>query len=185
MAEVLLFHHAQGLTTGVEDFADDLRRAGHVVHIPDLTTGIRSTASMMASPTPPRSALARSWNAGARRRRAHRTGLRRLGRDARAESGADPTRCPGALFFHACLPVEEFGSWSDDVAVQIHGMDADSFFVEEGDLDAARALVDSPPTPSCFCIRATSTCSPTEACRHSTSKPPPCSPNALGFLASR
>ena len=39
MAEVLLFHHAQGLTTGVEDFADDLRRAGHVVHIPDLYDG--------------------------------------------------------------------------------------------------------------------------------------------------
>jgi dienelactone hydrolase len=29
------------------------------------------------------------------------------------------------------------------VPVQIHGMDADEFFVEEGDIDAARALVES------------------------------------------
>jgi dienelactone hydrolase len=36
MAEVLLFHHAQGLTPGVVSFADALRRAGHSVHTPDL-----------------------------------------------------------------------------------------------------------------------------------------------------
>src|ERR1700754_1021925 len=39
MAEVILFHHAQGLTDGVKAFADDLRRAGHVVHLPDLYEG--------------------------------------------------------------------------------------------------------------------------------------------------
>ena len=39
MAEVLLFHHAQGLTPGVVAFADDLRRAGHTVHAPDLVEG--------------------------------------------------------------------------------------------------------------------------------------------------
>lgn len=31
----------------------------------------------------------------------------------------------------------------EGVPVQIHGMDADEFFVEEGDLEAARALVES------------------------------------------
>ena len=36
MAEVLLFHHAQGLTSGVVAFADNLRAAGHTVHTPDL-----------------------------------------------------------------------------------------------------------------------------------------------------
>lgn len=36
MAEVVLYHHAQGLTGGVLDFAEDLRRAGHTVHVPDL-----------------------------------------------------------------------------------------------------------------------------------------------------
>ncbi len=39
MAEVLLFHHAQGLTPGVRAFADDLRAAGHTVHAPDLFDG--------------------------------------------------------------------------------------------------------------------------------------------------
>src|SRR5512132_4478532 len=36
MAEVVLYHHVQGLTTGVVSFADELRRAGHTVHTPDL-----------------------------------------------------------------------------------------------------------------------------------------------------
>jgi dienelactone hydrolase len=39
MAEVLLFHHAQGLTPGVRAFADELRAAGHIVHTPDLFDG--------------------------------------------------------------------------------------------------------------------------------------------------
>jgi dienelactone hydrolase len=41
------------------------------------------------------------------------------------------------------LPVSEFGAaWPDGVPVQVHAMDADPFFVDEGDIDAARALVD-------------------------------------------
>ena len=39
MAEVLLFHHAQGLTPGVQEFAERLRAAGHTVHVPDLYDG--------------------------------------------------------------------------------------------------------------------------------------------------
>ena len=39
MAEVLLFHHAQGLTSGIQAFADELRVAGHTVHTPDLFDG--------------------------------------------------------------------------------------------------------------------------------------------------
>ena len=39
MAELLLFHHAQGLTAGVHAFADELRAEGHVVHTPDLYEG--------------------------------------------------------------------------------------------------------------------------------------------------
>ena len=45
MAEVLLFHHAQGRTEGFEAFADELRRGGHTVHTPDLFDG-RSFASI-------------------------------------------------------------------------------------------------------------------------------------------
>jgi dienelactone hydrolase len=53
----------------------------------------------------------------------------------------------GALFYEGCFPITgewAFGPWPDGVQVQIHGMDEDPFFTEEdGDLDAARALVAS------------------------------------------
>jgi dienelactone hydrolase len=49
----------------------------------------------------------------------------------------------GALFFYSCVPVSEFGSaWPKGVPVQVHAMDADPFFVGEGDINAARALVE-------------------------------------------
>lgn len=41
MAELVLFHHVQGLTDGLHAFADQLREAGHVVHTPDLLDGAR------------------------------------------------------------------------------------------------------------------------------------------------
>jgi dienelactone hydrolase len=50
----------------------------------------------------------------------------------------------GAVLMYSCVPVSEFGeSWPEGVPVQIHGMDADPFFVDEGDIDAARAIVAS------------------------------------------
>jgi len=36
MAEILLLHHAMGLTPGVHEFAESLRSVGHTVHTPDL-----------------------------------------------------------------------------------------------------------------------------------------------------
>ena len=45
MAEILLFHHAQGQTDGFHAFADELRAAGHTVHTPDLYDG-RTFASL-------------------------------------------------------------------------------------------------------------------------------------------
>jgi dienelactone hydrolase len=50
----------------------------------------------------------------------------------------------GALLFYSCVPLGEFApGWPDAVPVQVHGMDADPIFVGEGDVDAARALVES------------------------------------------
>jgi dienelactone hydrolase len=52
------------------------------------------------------------------------------------------------------VPVSEFGStWPTDVPVQVHGMDADPLFVDEGDLDAARALVASTDSAELFLYR--------------------------------
>ena len=49
----------------------------------------------------------------------------------------------GALLYYSCVPVSEFGSWPAGVPAQIHGMDADPFFMDEGDVDAARELVEA------------------------------------------
>jgi dienelactone hydrolase len=39
MTDVVLFHHAHGLTDGVREFADQLRASGHQVTVPDLYDG--------------------------------------------------------------------------------------------------------------------------------------------------
>jgi dienelactone hydrolase len=148
MAEVLLFHHAQGQTPGFFAFADDLRRAGHTVHTPDLFDG-RTFDSIPAG-----LAYAREIGFGEVIERGVRAaeglpaelvyagfslGVVSAQKLAQTRPGAR-----GALLFYSCVPVSEFGtSWPADVPVQIHGMDADPYFMDEGDVDAARALVAS------------------------------------------
>lgn len=150
MAEVVLYHHVQGLTRGVESFADELRRAGHTVHTPDLFDG-RTYATIEDGMT-----YAREVGFGALLERgvAAAEGLSSEGVVyAGFSSGVMPAQklaqtrsaARGALLFHACLPVSEFGErWPEGIPVQVHGMEADPFFAEDGgDLDAARELADS------------------------------------------
>jgi dienelactone hydrolase len=40
-------------------------------------------------------------------------------------------------------PTWRLGPWPDGVPVQIHGMDADPIFVGEGDIEAAREIVET------------------------------------------
>ncbi len=151
MAEVLLFHHAQGLTAGVVAFADELRRAGHVVHTPDLYAG-RTFASVEEG-------VAHAGEIGFGN--VVERGVRaadELSADlvyAGFSLGVIPAQklaqtrpgARGALLFEACVPTSEFGpGWPPGVPVQIHGMDADKFFAGEGDIDAARALVEEAAT---------------------------------------
>ena len=49
----------------------------------------------------------------------------------------------GALLLYSCVPVSAFGGWPAGVPAQIHGMDADPIFMGDGDVDAARELVES------------------------------------------
>jgi len=148
MAEVVLFHHAQGLTPGVVAFADELRRAGHTVHTPDLFGGrtfgsIEEGMQYAQEIGFPGEVIAR----GARAVEGLPAGLVYAGFSlgvlpaqmlAQTRPGAR-----GALLFHSCVPVSEFGpAWPAGVPVQVHGMDADPFFVGEGDIDAARELVE-------------------------------------------
>jgi dienelactone hydrolase len=146
MSEVLLYHHVQGLTDGVRAFGDTLRQAGHTVHTPDLFDGrtFETLEEGMAF------ASEAGFGALAERGLAAAEGI---GPDvvyagfsfgvmiaqqlAQTRPGAR-----GALLMYSCLPVSEFGeAWPAGVPVQVHGKDADEFFLE--DVDAARALVAS------------------------------------------
>jgi dienelactone hydrolase len=148
MAEVLLFHHAQGRTSGVVAFADELKRAGHDVHVPDLYDG-RTFDDLDAGISYARDVgfdtiLDRGLRAtdGLPNELVYAgfsLGVMPAQQLAQTRPGA-----AGALLFSACLPASEFGAaWPEEVPVQIHGMEADKLFVDEGDLDAARELVAS------------------------------------------
>lgn len=145
MAEVLLFHHAQGLTSGVHGFADELRGAGHTVHVPDLYEG-RVFDTVEAGVDHAREI---GFGTVIERGRAAADGLADGLVLAGFSLGVLPAQmlaqtrpgAKGALLIHACVPTSEFGGgWPRGVPVQIHGMEADPSFVDEGDLDAARAL---------------------------------------------
>jgi dienelactone hydrolase len=150
MAEVLLFHHIQGLTEGVAAFADELRAAGHTVHAPDLFDGrtfdsiregfahtqeigpetLSARADSAANALPEGLVYAGfSWGVGSAQRMAQtRAGAR------------------GALLYESCFPITgewAFGRWPAGVPVQVHGKDNDEFFAHEGDIDAARELVET------------------------------------------
>jgi dienelactone hydrolase len=149
MAEVLLFHHAQGLTPGIHAFADELRAAGHTVHTPDLFEGrtfgsidegmahiksigfdeARARGVKMADPYPNELVYA---------------GMS-FGEAIAQELAQTRPGAVGALLFYSCIPISgewAFGPWPDGVPVQIHGMDNDAIFVGEGDVDAAREIVE-------------------------------------------
>jgi dienelactone hydrolase len=146
MAEVLLFHHAQGQTKGFHELADQLRAAGHTVHAPDLYDGrtfddleqgvgyarelgfdaLADRGVAVAEELPPGLVYV-----------GLSLGVVPAQRLAQTRPGAR-----GAVLLHACLPSSEFGGWPAGVPVQVHGMDADPFFADEGDLDAAKALIE-------------------------------------------
>ena len=149
MAEVVLFHHVQGLTDGVLAFADQLRSGGRTVHTPDLRRRapvdiaegvaltqriggeeLRTRADQVVAGLPSGLVYAGfSFGGGTAQRLAQtRPGAR------------------GALLYESCIPISgdwAFGPWPDGVPVQIHGMDQDPFFALEGDIDAARELVET------------------------------------------
>jgi dienelactone hydrolase len=147
MAEVLLFHHAQGLTEGVIGFADRLREAGHTVHVPDLydgrtfqtlDEGIGYAQEVGFGNVLERGVHAADELPAGLTYAGFSLGVMPAQRLAQTRPGAR-----GALLFESCIPTSEFGSsWPAGVPVQIHGMDGDPFFAGEGDIDAARALVE-------------------------------------------
>ena len=155
MAEVLLFHHALGQTTGLFAFADELRRAGHTVHTPDLfdgrtfdtiEAGVAYAGEIGFGEVIERGVLAADGLPAELVYAGFSIGVLPAQKLAQTRPGAR-----GALLFYSCVPTSAFGSaWPAGVPVQIHGMDADPLFVNEGDLDAARALAASTANAELF-----------------------------------
>lgn len=146
MAEIVIFHHAQGLTPGVIAFADALRSAGHTAHTPDLFDGRTFATVEEGVDYAGAIGFGEVLERGVRAVEGLPAGLVYAG----FSLGAMPAQnlaqtrpgARGALLLHACVPVDEFSpAWPAGVPVQVHAMEADPFFIEDGDIDAARALV--------------------------------------------
>ena len=145
MTEIVLFHHVQGLTEGVQSFAETLRRGGHTVHTPDLFDG-RTFGTIDEG-----MAFARESGFGALAERGVAAAEElspelvyagfSFGEKAAQQLAQTRDGARGALLMSGCLPASEFGAWPDSVPVQVHGKEGDPFFEE--DLDAARDLVGS------------------------------------------
>ena len=155
MAEVILFHHALGQTDGLFDFASQIEAAGHTVHTPDLFEGRRFTSipegvdfadDIGFGALIERGAAAVSALPDDLVYAGFSLGVLPAQKLAQTRPGAR-----GALLFYSCLPYTEFSpTWPDTVPVQVHGMDADPYFVGEGDVEAARELVATAPDAELF-----------------------------------
>jgi len=143
VADVLLFHHAQGLTPGVRAFADDLRAAGHTVHTPDLfdgetfdtvDEGVAHAREVGFGTVLERGVSAADGLPNDLVYAGFSLGVMPAQKLAQTRPGAQ-----GALFFHSTLPPSEFGSaWPSGVPLQIHFMENDPW--AEEDLPAAREI---------------------------------------------
>ena len=150
MANVLLFHHALGLTAGMDAFAEVLREAGHTVTVPDLYDGHVFGDLEQGVEYAQEIGMDAIEEAGVQVAGRFPEDLVYIGfslgvmpaqRLAQTRPGAR-----GAVLVSACLPLGTYAdTWPAGVPVQIHGMDADPYFAEEGDLDAAENLAASSP----------------------------------------
>jgi dienelactone hydrolase len=146
MTEIVLYHHALGLTPGVIEFAETLRHAGHIVHTPDLfekrvfeniEEGVKHVHEIGFAEILKRGADAIQELPNDLVYVGFSLGVVPAQKLAQTRIGA-----LGAVFLYSCLPLSEFGtSWPEKVPVQIHAMEADPHFVNDGDIDSAREFV--------------------------------------------
>lgn len=142
VVDVVLFHHALGLTEGVQSLADRMRTAGHRVTVPDLFEGRRfdtledgvahaesigfqavaeAGAAVIDGVGPPVATVGLSLGA--------------LPAQLAAQSS---DRVRGVVLCDGALPPDAFGRWPANVPTQIHLGERDPWVDE--DIDAGRAL---------------------------------------------
>jgi dienelactone hydrolase len=147
VSEILLFHHAQGLTSGCRSLAERLGAAGHVVHTPDLyegktfadfTAGVAYAEQVGFETIIERGRLAAEQLPAQSVHVGISLGVLPAQMLAQTRPGAK-----GAVLISAAIPPSEFaGDWPRGVPLQIHMMESDPLVVEEGDLAVARQLVE-------------------------------------------
>jgi dienelactone hydrolase len=141
MTEIVLFHHAQGLTEGVHAFAEELRGAGHVVHLPDLyegrtfgtlDEGMAYLRTLDFDAVVEKGVQAVQSLPGEVVYAGMSLGVMSAQKLAQTRAGAK-----GALLLHAAvLPGDLGGQWPHGVPLQVHTMVDDDW----GDADVAREL---------------------------------------------
>jgi dienelactone hydrolase len=154
VAEVVVFHHALGLTAPVRRFADGLGAAGHTVHAPDLYDGRTfdriddgmAHADELGGPlgivdraraaveSLPREAVYVGFSLGV------------LSAQALAQTRPGAR---GAVLCYSALPLGEWGdnwpaTWPDGVPLQLHILDGDE------DFEVARRLAATVPGAELF-----------------------------------
>ena len=138
MAEVVVFHHALGLTDSVRRFADALAAAGHTVHTPDLYEGrtfdtIEDGMAHSDELGGPMALVERAREAVASLpNEAVYVGfsLGVLSAQALAQTRPGPR---GAVLCYSAVPPGEWGdnwpaSWPEGVPLQLHILDGDEDF---------------------------------------------------------
>ena len=147
MTDIVLFHHIQGLTAGIEAFADELRAAGHTVHTPDSfegrTFGSIDEGEAYCTEVGFAEIRDRGVRAVADLPQALVYGGFSLGCMAAQQLVQNRPGALAGLFYHGFADPSYFGEWPAGVPMQIHAMDADPYFVGEGDLEPAQAFVDT------------------------------------------
>lgn len=151
MADVIVFHHAQGCTPGVRSFGERLVAAGHRVIVPDLYDGqtfeslddgvayaesigfdtlLEHGAAIAATTDGPFATVGFS-----------------LGVLPAQHLAQTHSRAVGAVLCHAAIPLGTFAdTWPAGVALQLHAAPNDRW----GDFDDAEALAAAVPGAELF-----------------------------------
>ena len=173
MAEVLLFHHAQGLTPGIISFADTVRNAGHIVHTPDLFEGRTFDSLEQGMSFVREVGFGNLVERGVQAAEGMPTDLVYAG----FSLGVVPAQmlaqtratARGALLFYSCVPVSEFGSsWPKGCRCKCMGWTPIRFLSMRATLMLLGHLLKQPTRQSCFSTLVISTTSPTVPCRRTT-----------------
>jgi dienelactone hydrolase len=159
MPEVVVFHHALGLTDPIRGFAEALRDAGHTVHIPDLFDGRTFDAI--------EDGMAHAEQIGfplavVERARAEVASLPNdlvyvgfsLGVLSAQSLAQTRPGASGAVLCYSALPLGEWGdnwppTWPNGVRLQMHIVDGDE------DFDFAQRLATTVPAAELFVYAGT------------------------------